>query len=74
MDVSSKVIIDFGLGGGVGSGVFSPSALINLFPVVGQSVSGLFGLLGGIRTSEMINKNILIVCKYNDKLLMTNTS
>lgn len=74
MDVSSIVIIDLGLAGGVGSGVFSPSALINLFPVVGQSVSGLFGLLGGIEISEMIYKNIHIDCKYHDKLLMTNTS
>jgi len=55
-DDSSIVIIVLGLDGGVGSGVFSPSAFINLFPVVGQSVNGLFGLLGGIETSEMINK------------------
>lgn len=61
-DESSKVIIDLGLGGGVGSGVFSPSALINLFPEIGQSVNGLFGLLGGIETSEIINKiNNLVV-------------
>jgi len=53
---SSIVIIVLGLDGGVGSGVFSPSAFINLFPVVGQSVNGLFGLLGGIETSVMINK------------------
>lgn len=53
---SSIVIIVLGLDGGVGSGVFSPSAFINLLPVVGQSVNGLFGLLGGIETSEMINK------------------
>jgi hypothetical protein len=56
MDVSLRVIIDLGLDGGVGSGVFSPSAFINLFPVVGQSVNGLFGLLGGIETSEITNK------------------
>jgi len=55
-DDSSIVIIVLGLDGGVGSGVFSPSAFINLFPVVGQSVNGLFGLLGGIETSEIINK------------------
>lgn len=53
---SSIVIIVLGLDGGVGSGVFSPSAFINLFPVVGQSVNGLFGLLGGIETSVIINK------------------
>jgi len=53
---SSIVNIGLGLEGGVGSGVFSPSAFINLFPVVGQSVNALFGLLGGIETSETINK------------------
>lgn len=56
MDGSSIEIIGLGLDGGVGSGVFSPSAFINLFPVVGQSVNALFGLLGGIETSETINK------------------
>lgn len=59
IELSSMVIIGLGLDGGVGSGVFSPSAFINLFPVEGHKVNGLFGLLGGIDTSEIINKNIL---------------
>lgn len=61
MDVSLRVIIDLGLDGGVGSGVFSPSAFINLFPVVGQSVNGRFGLLGGIETSEIMNKTFILI-------------
>jgi len=66
-DESSIVIIVLGLDGGVGSGVFSPSAFINLLPVIGQSVNGLFGLLGGIETSEMINKICILT-----ECVMTN--
>lgn len=61
MDGSSIEIIGLGLDGGVGSGVFSPSAFISLFPVVGQSVNALFGLLGGIETSETINKIYILI-------------
>ena len=39
---------DVGDGGGVGSGVFSPSALANTLPVNGHNVNGLGGLSGTI--------------------------
>lgn len=66
-DVSSIEIIGLGLDGGVGSGVFSPSALINLLPLEGHNVNGLFGLLGGIATSVMINQIYILIVR-----VMTN--
>lgn len=43
-------VLNFGVGdgGGVGSGVLSPSALLNTLPVIGHSVNGLGGLSGSI--------------------------
>lgn len=51
-----------GDGGGVGSGVLSPSALLNTLPVIGHNVNGLGGLTGSIggKSAEKQRNSVLI--------------
>lgn len=63
----SMTVLNFGVGdgGGVGSGVFSPSALPNTLPVIGHNVNGLGGLSGSIggKSAEKQQNSVLIFPK-----------
>lgn len=50
-----------GDGGGVGSGVLSPSALHSRLPVRGHSDIGLGGLAGSIGGSSSANYNVILI-------------